>query len=427
MADRAPIASSGPERVPFLRDPGGTPPPGAEVIVVGGGLAGASAAYHLARAGMRPLVLEARSPARGASSRTVGLAAAGVDRCFERATRIVKASGGRSILAYTALSLDMIEAWEAELPGGVGWKRAGSLLLALDDDDAGHLRRLVEAQAAEGLAVEVIAPESLGALAPGLAIGEVRAAKWTPGDGALDPARLCAALLEEVRSLGGIVRGGVRVHRVRVTGGRVGGVETSHGHVDAGVVLLAAGAGTPALAPHLSPDLARSQRSVCVTGALPLRIGESGFATHRGAESWRQLPTGELVIGGLVTADDPTEIGSPRPEGPLGASRRLVDRVARLHPGVAGVSIVGSSTELLAASPLGIPMAGALPSESGVPVPGGYLVAGLDDGDALAPILGRLMAERIADGEARTLPLAPFDPAIQARGTRPHEGSTAGG
>ena len=423
MADRASIAPSGPEHDSFVPDRGVTTPTGAEVIVVGGGLAGASAAYHLARAGMHPLVLEARSGARGSLGHNVGLAAAGVDGHFEHATRIVKAAGGRSILDYTAHSLDMLEAWDAELPGGLGWKRAGSLHLALDDDEALHLRELGAAQRAEGLAVEVITRKSLGGLLPHMAVGEVRAAKWTPGDGTVDPARSTAALLEAVRSLGGTVVKGVRVKRIRVSGGRVGGVGTSHGDIDAALVLLAAGAGTPALAPHLSPGLARIQRTVCATESLPFRIGDPAFVTSRGARSWRQMPTGEIVIGGLVSVD------SSSSEGPREAPRRLVDLLARLHPRMAGVRIVGHATTLLADSALGIPMAGGLPSESGVPLPGGYVLAGLGDhGHALAPILGRLVAELIADGEARTLPLAPFDPArhVGRAGTSPDERATAG-
>ncbi|MDQ3149762.1 MAG: FAD-binding oxidoreductase, partial [Chloroflexota bacterium] len=96
-------------------------PAAAEVIVIGAGMLGASAAYHLARAGMRPLVIEANAPASGASGRNAGMALAGLGGHFPRVTRIVQEAGGRSILDYTTRSLDMVEAWDAELPGGMEW------------------------------------------------------------------------------------------------------------------------------------------------------------------------------------------------------------------------------------------------------------------------------------------------------------------
>ena len=102
---------------------------------------GASAAYHLARAGMRPLVIEANSPAWGASGRNAGMALAGLGGHFPRVTELVQEAGGRSILDYTMRSLDMLEAWDAELPGGIEWDRFGSLDLATDEAEEELIRR----------------------------------------------------------------------------------------------------------------------------------------------------------------------------------------------------------------------------------------------------------------------------------------------
>jgi glycine/D-amino acid oxidase-like deaminating enzyme len=400
-----------PEPVPFTPDPRAELPASAEVIVVGGGMLGASAAYHLARAGMRPLVIEANAPAWGASGRNAGMALAGLGGHFPRVTRLVQETGGRSILDYTQRSLDMLEAWDAELPGGIEWDRFGSLDLAVDEAEEAHVRRAAELQAAEGLEVSVLDSGELLEIAPGLAADEVRAAKWTPRDAKLNPFRLCFGLLEAVRDLGGTVVTGVRVDRILARGGRLAGVATSHGEVPAGALLLASNAWTPALAPHLAANLTPIRETVCVTEMLPFAIGRPGFETNQCNEYWRQMRSGEVVIGGFAVADESMGIGSYSTVVRPGVPPLLAGLLARLHPRLADARIIRCWAGLLDFASLEIPMAGPLPAEDGTPLPGAYVAAGLTGhGHPYAPILGLLLAEMIATGEARSLSLAPFDP-----------------
>lgn len=406
-----PDFSPPPEPVPFGHDPRAELPSAAEVIVVGGGMLGASAAYHLARAGLRPLVIEANVPAWGASGRNAGMALAGLGGHFPRVTALVRAAGGRSILDYTTRSLDLLEAWDAELPGGIEWDRSGSLDLALDEAEETHVRDMAGLQAAEGLEVSVIGRDELRALAPGLAVDEVRLAKWTPRDAKLNPFRLCYRLLDAVRDLGGTVITGVRVERLLTHGGRVSGVATSHGQVASGSVLLATNAYTPALAPHLGANLTPIRETVCVTEMLDVRIGEPGFETNQCNEYWRQMRSGEVVIGGYAAADEGMGIGqysiSVGPEVPP----LLAGLLARLHPALRDARIVRCWAGLLDFASLEMPMAGPLPAEDGTSLPGAFVAAGLTGhGHPYAPILGLLLSELIAGGAPRTLSLAPFDP-----------------
>ena len=401
-----------PEPVNFVPDPRAELPSGAEIVVVGGGMLGASAAYHLARAGIRPLVIEAHAPAPGASGQNAGMALAGPGDHFARVTRIVQEAGGRSILDYTTRSLDMIEAWDAELPGGLEWDRFGSLDLALDDTEEAHIRHMAEIQAAEGLEVRVVDHRSeLAELASGLATNQVRAAKWTPRDAKLNPFRLCYALLEAVRGMGGTIVSGVRVEHLLARGGRVSGVETSHGEISTGAAILATGAWTPALAPHLAGNLTPIRETVCVTEMLPFSIGSPGFKTSQCNEYWRQMRTGEVVIGGNAVADDETRIGSYSIGVRRDVPQLLAGLLARLHPALADVRFIRCWAGLLDFASLEIPMAGPLPAADGTSLPGAFVGAGLTGhGHAYAPILGLLLAELASSGEARTLPLAPFDP-----------------
>ena len=146
--------------------------------------------------------------------------------------------------------------------GGIEWDRSGSLDLATDESEEAHVRRMADSQSAEGLEVRVIGRSELAELAREIALDQVHAAKWTPGDAKLNPFRLCYALLERVRSMGGEVVTGVRVDRLLARGGRVAGLATSHGDVASGAVLLATNAWTPAWH-RISPRTSRRSARRC--------------------------------------------------------------------------------------------------------------------------------------------------------------------
>lgn len=404
------VFSPPPEAVPFVPDPAAELPTTAEVVVVGAGMVGASAAYRLARAGMRPLVVEATSPAHGASGRNAGLALAGLGGHFPRVTRLVQDAGGRSILDYTTRSLGLLDELQAELRGGFDWERAGSLDLFLDEDQARHGERMAALQAAEGLEVSIVERAVLADLAPALAVDEVTAAKWTPGDGKLNPFRLVYGLLDAAVDAGATVVSGVRVEQLVASSGRAAGVVTSHGVVSAGAVLLATNAWTPALVPHVAANLTPIREHVCVTEPVAPMLGP-GFETNQCNEYWRQMPTGEIVIGGYAVADDGMGIGRYEMEVRPQVPPRLAELLVRLHPVLRDARFLRCWSGLLDFASLEMPMVGPLPAADGTPLPGAFVACGLTGhGHPYAPVLGLLLAELIADGAARTMPLDPFDP-----------------
>jgi glycine/D-amino acid oxidase-like deaminating enzyme len=398
-----------PEPVPFTADPTARLPGVAEVVVVGAGMLGASAAYRLALAGMRPIVIEANAPAFGASGRLAGMALAGLGGHFPRVTRLVQASGGRSILDYTTRSLSILRELETTLAGGIEWEDVGSLDLAVTEEEERHVRHMAELQAAEGLEVTILERDELVARQPSLDAAHVRAAKWTPGDGKVNPFRLVYRLLEAAQAHGAQVITGVRVEELLVRSGRAAGVRTSHGEVAAGSVLLATNAWTPALVPWVRTALTPIREHVLVTEPLPPLLGP-GFETNQCNEYWRQMRTGEVLIGGFAVADEEMGIGTysmaVRPQVPPLLARLL----GELHPALRDVRVVRTWVGLLDFATLEIPLAGRLCTDDGTPVPGAYLACGLTGhGLPYAPILGLLLAEAIS-GAGPTLPLAPFDP-----------------
>jgi glycine/D-amino acid oxidase-like deaminating enzyme len=415
---RAP-QSPPPEPVVFAPDPDAELPERAEVIVVGAGMVGAWSARQLALAGMPPLVIEANAPASGASGRLCGLALAGIGGHFARVTRLVQAAGGRSILDYTTRSLAMLEELDGAVPGGIEWERCGSLDLLTDEAQLHHGREVAELQAAEGLDVSIMRRDALARLAPALDTARVLAAKWTPGDGQLNPFKLVYGLLEAAQERGTRVVTGVRVEKLLVHGGRVAGLVTSHGVVEAGAVLVAANAWTPALVPTISANLTPIREHVLVTEPMP-RLLLQGFETNRCNEYWRQEPTGEVLVGGYASADEAAGIGSYSMAVQSRIPPLLAGMLGRFHPALRDARVVRAWAGLLDFASLEIPMAGPIPTEDGTPLPGGFLACGLTGhGLPYAPILGALIAELISSGATTTLSLAPFDPHRYAGPARP--------
>ena len=408
-----------PEPVSFTPSPGAELPRHADVVVVGAGMVGASAAYRLALAGMRPLVIEANAPASGASGRLAGMALAGLGGHFPRVTALVQQAGGRSILDYTCRSLDLLEELDGTLPGGIEWDRFGSLDLLMSESEEASGRAMAAAQEAEGLAARLIDIEELRDLAPALDVTTVRAAKWTPRDGKLNPFRLVYGLLEAAQREGATVVTGVRVERLLTSGGRVTGVATSAGDVEADAVLLATNAWTPALVGGIGQNLTPIREHVLVTEPVPPLLAP-GFETNSCNEYWRQMRSGEVLIGGFAVADEAMGIGSYSMRVRPNVPPLLASLLTRLHPALRDVRVVRAWAGLLDFASLEIPMVGALPDPDGRPMPGGYVACGFTGhGLPYAPVMGLLLAELISSGAARTLSLDPFDPARYAGAVMP--------
>lgn len=211
-------------------------PSRARVVVVGGGVIGASVAYHLAHLGETDvLVLEQGTLSCGTTWHAAGLV--GQLRASEAGTRLVR------------YSTELYARLEAETGLATGYRVCGGLTVARTPERMVQLRRTVANAAAFDLDCELLTPEQAAARYPLLRTDDLVGAIWLQGDGRADPADLTQALARGARTLG------VRIaERVRVTGlrleergdrRRVTAVETDHGTVECEVVVNAAGQWAP--------------------------------------------------------------------------------------------------------------------------------------------------------------------------------------
>jgi glycine oxidase len=220
---------------------------GADVVVVGGGVAGLAAARELARGGASVVVVE-----RGRIGAEASWAAGGM------LAPQAEADGRDEFFDLLSASRDLYPAFAEALHEETGidieLERTGTLYLALTTEDAEEVERRFEWQARARLPVERLTAEEARALEPSVS-PRVRLALRFPLDWQVENRRLVAALAASIEKQGGRLLTGTEALGVRVEAGRAVGVETSRGTVWAGAVLLAAGA----WASHL-PILGDSRR-----------------------------------------------------------------------------------------------------------------------------------------------------------------------
>ena len=187
-----------------------TIPSTARVVVVGGGIAGASTAYHLTKLGVRDvLLLEQGRLTCGTTWHAAGLV--GQTRATGNATRMSR----YGISLYASL--------EAETGLATGWKRCGSLNVAATPERLTLMKRQMVRARSFGVDFEFVSPSEAGARAPILRTDDLVGAVWIPGDGKANPTDLTQSLARGARSGGArIVEGlqatGVSTHNGRVTG-----------------------------------------------------------------------------------------------------------------------------------------------------------------------------------------------------------------
>ncbi len=204
-----------------------------DVIVIGAGVQGCAVALRLAQAGRDVLVLERGIPGAEASSAAGGILSPGVEAVepgpfFD----LCRASVAR----YEAFAREL----EAATGLNVGFRGGGTLEVALDDDHAQLLAARAERLEKHGIPAEVLDDAAARALEPGLS-PEVRGALYFPDESSVDSPLLARALYLAAHGAGARFQTG-QVHRIVHEGGRAVAVEHESGRLDAGAVVLAAGA-----------------------------------------------------------------------------------------------------------------------------------------------------------------------------------------
>ncbi len=203
-------------------------PSRARVVIVGGGIIGASVAYHLAGLGWTDvLLLEQGHLSGGTTWHAAGLV--GQLRATESGTRLVQ---------YSA---ELYSRLETETGLGTGFKRCGGVTVARTADRMVQLQRTAAAAEAYDLECELISPAKAKELYPILETEDLLGAVWLPGDGTANPTDVTGSLAKGARNLGVRVFEQTRVIAVLQRAGVLTGVRTDRGDIEAEVVVNCAG------------------------------------------------------------------------------------------------------------------------------------------------------------------------------------------
>jgi len=180
-----------------------TLPTQARVVVVGGGIVGASTAYHLAKLGVRDVVLlEQGRLTCGTTWHAAGLV--GQTRATRNATRMSR------------YGIELYASLEEETGLATGWKRCGSLNIAKTKDRLVLMKRQMARARSFGVEFEFITPAEAGRIAPILRTDDLAGAVWIPGDGKANPTDLTQSLARGARLRGASIAEGVKATGVDI-------------------------------------------------------------------------------------------------------------------------------------------------------------------------------------------------------------------
>jgi 4-methylaminobutanoate oxidase (formaldehyde-forming) len=203
-------------------------PESAQVVIIGGGIVGASIAYHLTELGWTDVVLlERNTLTSGTTWHAAGLV--GCLRATQNMTRLA---------AYSA---ELYESLERDMGHATGFQKVGSLSVADNPERMEELVRGAGMASAFDVEVDIITAEDLASRWPLLNPEGIVGGAWIPGDGQASPVDTTMALAAVAKERGARIFEGVSVERIRTEGGRAIGVETDQGPMDAEHVVTAAG------------------------------------------------------------------------------------------------------------------------------------------------------------------------------------------
>jgi glycine cleavage system T protein len=200
----------------------------ARAVVIGGGVGGASVLYWLARLGWEDVLLVERADLTSGST-------------FHSAGLVGQLRGSLSLTRMMMNSVDLYRTLADEVGLETGWHEVGSLRLASSEERMEELARQAGWAKTFGLPLELISAEEAQKLFPPMSTEGVLGAAYLPTDGYIDPSQLTFALAEGARKRGAEISTNTRVRGIRVERGRVLGVETDMGDVEAEVVVNAGG------------------------------------------------------------------------------------------------------------------------------------------------------------------------------------------
>jgi glycine/D-amino acid oxidase-like deaminating enzyme len=364
----------------------------ADVVVVGGGVHGASVAYHLARrrAG-RVVLVERKFLASGPTGRSSAL---------------VRRFYAMDFLTRTGnASADIFQRWAGEIGGGdPGFRQVGILWLA-GPEQAANLEHNVRRARALGVRVELLSPGDTRALVPAMAVDDVAVAAYEPESGYADASSTTNALAGRARELGATIVQHVPVEALLAGGGRVTGVRTAGGEIHAPAVVVCAGLWAPALLAPLgiTVPIAPKRHQMCFFRRPP------GFDVHPGMidrpnGTYMRPETGNLTIHGVSSYPEIVDPDRYNEGADPDEVMRNAELIAHRFPVMEHGLSMGGYAGVYDVTPDHEPVLGPVAELAGLHADFGWSGHGFKH----SPAIGDIVAQAVLEGHAAGWDLRPF-------------------
>jgi glycine/D-amino acid oxidase-like deaminating enzyme len=356
-----------------------------DVVIVGGGIEGAAAAWALARRGVTDvLVVERNTVGSGMTGKSSGIV-----RCHY---------GVSSLAAMATVGLEVFENAEEIFGSDIGFRQTG-YVVGVGEPNVDSLRKSVAAQRAVGVQTEEIDAADVAQMWPHADLEPFAAFAYEPRGGYGDAYQTAQAFAVSARGAGVRVRQGTTVTDLLLDGDRATGVRLADGtEVAAGTVVIATGAWTRDLLLRHGIDVPiRVVREQIVMIAPGVELGPVPvFSDLVSLQYVRPELGGEVLFGN----SDLSHVADADPDDYLNRADEdfvdlVIDRVGTRFPGFADASITGSYAGCYDVTPDWNPVI----SRTGVD--GLVIAAGFSGhGFKIAPAVGRLVADLVVDGRS---------------------------
>ncbi len=277
-------------------------PSSAKIVIAGGGIVGASVAYHLGAMGLTDVLLVERGKLTSGST-------------WHAAGLVGQLRSSANITQLLGYSVALYERLEAETGQATGWKRNGGLRLACNKERWTEVKRQATTARSFGLDVQLLTAKEAKDLWPLMQVDDLAGAAFLPTDGQASPSDISAALAKGARMKGVTIREGVAITGVEVENGMVRAVVTSAGRVACEKLVICAGQWSRAVGrlAGVNVPLTAIQHQYIVTEAV---AGVTpGLPTLRDPDRltyWKE-EVGGLVMGGYEPNPKPW-LADPLPE-----------------------------------------------------------------------------------------------------------------
>jgi sarcosine oxidase subunit beta len=362
----------------------------ADIVIIGGGVMGASTAYHLARKGVSGVLLLERNQFFGEES--TGRCAGGIRYQFSNEMDI----------RLSLLSIPMLERFPEELEQEIDLRHCGYLFMLSREEDIEVFQRNVTLQHSLGVNTEWLSAEEVRQRAAPVDTSDILAGTFCARDGLADPSGVVQGYVRGARRLGATVLTDTEVTGIEVAAGQVRAVQTRQGRVRAGVVVNAAGPWAAAVGAMagLEIPVRPLRRQIAMTTAVPGLPHDFPMVIDF-ANSLYFHREGTGVLSGMSNQDE--REGFDQSVDSAWEMVHLEAAVARM-PVLENAGILNRWAGLYAVSPDALAILGRVPQLEGLYCINGFSGHGFMHG----PICGLLLAEEILEGAAHTLDIGPL-------------------